>query len=500
MLRLNRLTWFLATTSLCVSGTLVVLAHPIWALVPFAQSVLLVLVARGFAQALKAQSRTHQVVSTLCKTSPSLSLASFSSARVAKQAHLAADETADAAQRIGEAYENAETASEAVASAAQAAEQTQTAAKSYGKVLRSVEDDLVGMTGNARNVSQQVIELSSSVQAIRSAAAAIQEIATQTRLLSLNAAIEAAHAGETGKGFAVVAAEVRKLSDVSAEQAKRITAQVQDILALSATAVAAAKNNAEATQTTAGKVSSLLTSVGETVKAVNVIAERLSTASIAASAARETTLEVSASAKKLSGSMRQLGDESEQSGSQISGSVETLLSDMAIGGIECLHTRFRDMAVTVAAQASKVMDAAITAGTLQSRNLFSPVYADVADTNPPKKSVGWDAFTDRAFPAIQDPLLAQGAVYAFIVNKDGYVPTHNLKFSQPLTGNYERDLAGNRTKRIFNDKVGLACVEHESALVQAYLRDTGETMHDISVPVYVGGKHWGAVRVGYLVS
>ena len=56
----------------------------------------------------------------------------------------------------------------------------------------------------------------------------------------------------------------------------------------------------------------------------------------------------------------------------------------------------------------------------------------------------------------------------------------------------------NRTKRLFNDPVGLAAARNtDGVLVQTYNRDTGEKMWDISAPVTVQGRHWGAFRIGY---
>jgi methyl-accepting chemotaxis protein len=117
-----------------------------------------------------------------------------------------------------------------------------------------------------------------------------------------------------------------------------------------------------------------------------------------------------------------------------------------------------------------------------------------------KYSTDFDGFTDEVLPMIQEPILERHAfiAYAGAVDNNGYFPTHNKRYSQPLTGDYKADLVNNRTKRIFSDRTGLRCGNNTRPfLLQTYKRDTGEVMHDLSVPIIVHGKHWGGFRIGY---
>jgi methyl-accepting chemotaxis protein len=132
--------------------------------------------------------------------------------------------------------------------------------------------------------------------------------------------------------------------------------------------------------------------------------------------------------------------------------------------------------------------------------LFSSLYYPVAKTDPPKFTTDWDRLADRDIQAIEEAALARSPVmiYAVMVDRYGYLPTHNVRYSQQLTGNLAMDLVNNRTKRIFNDRTGIAAARSvASFLIQRYQRDTGEVMADLSVPVMVAGSHWGAVRLGY---
>lgn len=103
------------------------------------------------------------------------------------------------------------------------------AASARETVKISVQAEQILMEGNAKmqELKAAIGEISKCSEEINTIIATIQDIASQTNLLSLNAAIEAARAGEAGKGFAVVAEQVKKLAEESAEAASKTTSLIE---------------------------------------------------------------------------------------------------------------------------------------------------------------------------------------------------------------------------------------------------------------------------------
>jgi len=361
-----------------------------------------------------------------------------------------------------------------------------------------------------QQLSQQAIENSALVDSlsqrskeIQQVTSVIQEIASQTNLLALNAAIEAARAGEYGRGFAVVADEVRSLAGRTAAATKEVDTMVTDIQSH--------------TSQVAQQLQQLMAELNDSVGLVETAGEQLDTITRLAVNVEAQMSEIASGTQnnrlrldELFGSvatMRQdlsVSDVQTEQLSQAAASLEEqterISERLSEVSLSQYHQDIYQLARDAAEAIGKRFEQDIDKGVITQGALFDRNYQPIPNTYPQKYRTNFDNYTDGVLPEIQEPVLQkhQGAVFAISATQEGYIATHNTQYSQPLTGDKDRDYLNNRTKRLFNDKVGGRSGSHQKPLLlQTYIRETGEHMHDLSVPIYVHGKHWGGFRIGY---
>ena len=354
------------------------------------------------------------------------------------------------------------------------------------------------------NDSRELIEaLSVRSDEIQRVSLVIQSIASQTNLLALNAAIEAARAGEHGRGFAVVADEVRGLAGRTAAATGEVGVMVADIQQRTAQVVEQIRQLAADLDIGVQQVEH----TGQHLENIARLAAGVETQVSAIAEGTDTNREQLDSLFHAIEQMRSdlsISDQQTQrlaeAAVQMEGQAETISERLAEVGLDDYHQRVYDLAREGASQIAAQFEADIEQGRVSLEDLFDRNYQPIPNTQPAKFQTRFDRYTDQVLPAIQEPLLArhEGLVFAIACTQQGYVPTHNKVFSQPLTGDPQVDTLNNRTKRKFSDRTGIRCGSHQQpVLLQTYTRDTGELMHDLSVPIMLKGRHWGGLRLGY---
>jgi methyl-accepting chemotaxis protein len=414
--------------------------------------------------------------------------------------HKTAETMVSANHDIADASRAVQTAtSAAVGEIAQSRTAVETAVQHIAELIEAVGriEDRLGAVGAAL---AQVARVSGSIEAI----------AKQTNLLALNATIEAARAGAAGKGFAVVAGEVKSLAEATRQATHQIgdtvadlDGQIGNLIGASGDASLRAKSAGEGAhqiQSIIVRVQDGFTAVGREIDGV----ARAATSNLAHCDMVIDELGNLAKGVDLSSTDLKQADERVAKLLDLSESLIALIAD---SGVETSDAPLIRVVIDTARQISNAFEAAVERGDISLDQLMDEKYREIPGTNPKQYLTDYVAFTDRILPPIQDPIQQADPRIVFCVAwaRGGYLPTHNPNYRLPQGPDPVWNNANCRNKRLFSDRaVKKVAANTRPFLLQTYRRDMGGgnfvLMKDLSSPIFVRGRHWGAFRMGFRQS
>jgi len=247
--------------------------------------------------------KLQKVMKSVASSTQQLATASeeiaSSSTQMSQGASSQQDQTAQVATAMQEMTSTVAEVSEGSRKAADSARQAAEVAKQGGKIVQETLATMRSIAGSVGATAQKIEELGKSSDQIGKIIGVIDDIADQTNLLALNAAIEAARAGEQGRGFAVVADEVRKLAERTTKATKEIAQMIENVQKETGMAVdqmQAGTKQVEAGVATTEKAGA---SLAEIITAAQQVGDMISQIATASTQQASTAEQVSANVEQI---------------------------------------------------------------------------------------------------------------------------------------------------------------------------------------------------------
>ncbi|WP_197672707.1 MULTISPECIES: methyl-accepting chemotaxis protein [unclassified Sphingobium] len=378
----------------------------------------------------------------------------------------------------------------------------ETIGRSLGQITELIEN-VTGLEGHLRqflDVIETVGDISDQLGAI----------ARQTRLLGVNAAIEAARGGEATLGFAVVADEIRRLAGQAGESAASVGDKLGQLDRDARQLIGGVEANILRGRDVGSHIDTLRISMAEIASLVTQFGARSDTIVTCTDEADSDVAALRQGLARFSRSSTESATRVETARSHLEGlegMANAMLNTAAHSGHVTRNSRYIAMAEEGAEEMQALIEQALAEGQLDMARLFDTAYRPLPGSEPAQYENGFTAFADRFVRRLLDRRTAQDSaiVGCCLIDMNGYLPTHISARSQPQRAGQTRwNMEHARNRQIFMDSQTRRALDGEGDFfLFTYRQDLGEgryrALRSVFVPLMFGGRRWGLYEVGYLI-
>jgi methyl-accepting chemotaxis protein len=375
------------------------------------------------------------------------------------------------------------------------------------RLIHSSLDQVTELLELVDTLTQHVTGFAAAMSQVRQCSRDIDQIAETTNILSLNAAMEAARAGDAGRGFAVVANEVKNLAGKTRVATDEIVRTIDMLGREAEQVIARIDEGARAS----GEAKSSVARISHTIDGVVDLVGEVDAQNDNIARANGTVREHVVSIRQVLDVLDQTAVAGEaglrRAHERIEG-LETSASAMFDGIVQAglsprdnaMVARAQDAARTLAEAA----EAAIASGALDPAALFDRDYRELPGSDPKRYRTRLVDWADRAWRPLLDRIAGSdpAIMAAACTDMNGFLPTHLTRFSQAPTGDLAHDTLYCRNGRMILDAVDQKAKDSTAPFMMAVYRQEGDgrsykVVRNVYVPLVLDGRRWGDLELAY---